>query len=176
MAKDSLYGKRALIVDDELDVLDTLGELLSSCKIERASSFDKAKDLLETQSFDFAILDIMGIDGFRLLDIANEKKVITIMLTGHALTPENTVKAYKKGAAYFLPKEKMVNIETFLREIFESTSKGKDSWSRWLERLEAYYEKRFGPNWKDSDREFWDRLAEQKWRLASVLREEEAVE
>ena len=173
---DLLEAMNVLLVDDEADVLDTLVELLPMDHIVKASTFDEGKRFLETQNFDLAILDIMGVDGFRLLDIANEKKVMAIMLTAHALTPENTVKAYKKGAAYFLPKEKMVNIETFLKDIFESKSKGEDYWSRWLERLETYYDKRFGPHWKDSDREFWDKLAEQKWRLASVLRGEGEVE
>ena len=54
-----------------------------------------------------AILDIMGVNGYKLLDIANDKKIPTAMLTAHALTPKDIVKSYKKGAAFYIPKDKM---------------------------------------------------------------------
>jgi DNA-binding response OmpR family regulator len=69
-----LEGKRILVVDDEPDVLDTLEDLLSMCEVVKASSFEKAKSLLESGPFDFAILDIMGVNGYDLLDIATKKK------------------------------------------------------------------------------------------------------
>ena len=59
-----LEGKRILIVDDEPDVLDTLADLLPMCVVTKASNFEQAKDLLESQYFDMAILDIMGVQGY----------------------------------------------------------------------------------------------------------------
>jgi DNA-binding NtrC family response regulator len=168
-----LEDKRVLIVDDEPDVLETLEELLSMCEIVAASSFDEAQDLLETHGFDMAVLDIMGVNGYKLLDIANEKKILAVMLTAHALTPEDTVKSYKRGAAFFVPKEEMANMTTFLSDVLEAKEKGENYWARWLDRLGDYYEKKFGPEWRDSDREFWEALSKQDWRLASVLRREE---
>jgi DNA-binding NtrC family response regulator len=168
-----LEDKRVLIVDDEPDVLETLEELLSMCEIVAASSFDEAQDLLETHGFDMAVLDIMGVNGYKLLDIANEKKILAVMLTAHALTPEDTVKSYKRGAAFFVPKEEMANMTTFLGDVLEAKEKGENYWARWLDRLGHYYDKKFGPGWRDSDREFWEALSKQDWRLASVLRREE---
>ncbi|MBW2205977.1 MAG: response regulator, partial [Deltaproteobacteria bacterium] len=89
--------KRVLIVDDEPDVLETLEQLLPMCDVVRASNFEEAKALLETQYFDMAILDIMGVDGYQLLDIAKQRKVISVMLTAHALSPEDLAKSYKQG-------------------------------------------------------------------------------
>jgi hypoxanthine-guanine phosphoribosyltransferase len=40
--KSRLMGKRVLIVDDEMDVLETLAELLSMCTVTKASSFNEA--------------------------------------------------------------------------------------------------------------------------------------
>jgi DNA-binding NtrC family response regulator len=156
--KNLLNGKRILIVDDEPDILKTLEELLSMCYVEKASSFDKASELLENQSFDIAILDIMGVDGYKLLEIANEKKVIAIMLTAHAFSLEDTAKSYKKEAASYIPKEEISNIRVFLEDVLEAKEKGKNSWWRWLGRFTTLYDKKFGPDWKDSDKEFWEKL------------------
>ena len=45
--KDSLDGKKILAVDDEPDVLDSLEELLPMCHVEKASTYDEARELLE---------------------------------------------------------------------------------------------------------------------------------
>jgi DNA-binding response OmpR family regulator len=81
--KKLLDGKRVLAVDDEHDVLDTLLDLLPMCKVVTASSFEEARGLLESQQFDLAILDIMGVNGYGLLDIATRKNIPAVMLTAH---------------------------------------------------------------------------------------------
>jgi len=149
MTKENLLeSKRVLIVDDEPDVLETLVDLLPMCNVVKASTFDEAKNLLETQYFDMAILDIMGVQGYELLKISNEKRVIGVMLTANAMTPDNVVKSYEEGAASFVPKEEMANITTFLIDIFEAEEKGKSLWWRWFDRLADYFEKKFGPDWQ----------------------------
>ena len=127
MTINLLENKKVLIVGDEPDVLETLEELLSECDVVKASSFEEAKDLLETEYFDMAILDIMGVDGYKLLEIANEKKVMAVMLTAHAFSPEDTVKSFKEGAAYYVPKEKMPEITTYLNDILEAKEEGKST-------------------------------------------------
>jgi CheY-like chemotaxis protein len=168
-----LNGKKILVVDDEPDVLETLVELLSICDVTTASSFPEARKILETQKLDVAVLDIMGVDGYKLLEIANQKKVLAIMLTAHSLSPESTAKAYKEGAAFFVPKEKMVDMITFLEDVLEAKEIGGNYWASWLDRFETYYDKIFGPDWKDSDKEFWEELARLDWRLTSTLRRNE---
>jgi DNA-binding response OmpR family regulator len=148
-------------VDDEPDVLEILEDPLDLCEVVNATNFDDAKTPLETEYFDLAILDIMGVSGYYLLGIANEKKVIAVMLTAHALTPEDIMRSYKEGAASYVPKDQMAQITTFLNDILEAKEKGKHFWWRWLERLSnAYWENKFGPNWKDRDKEFWEGFGE----------------
>ena len=161
--KDYIKGKKILIVDDEPDILETLEELLPACETVRASTYEEAKDLLETQPFDMAILDIMGVDGFRLLDISVKKKVIAVMLTAHALNPENTLKSYNEGAAFYVPKDKITDIATYLEDVLEAKEKGKNYWWRWFERFSEYYNKKFGPEWQMSQKEVWKRFEEQKF-------------
>lgn len=158
MGKNLLDYKRILIVDDEPDVLDALEELLPTSDVVRASSFSEAKTLLEREYFDMAILDIMGVDGYTLLEIAKKRNVIPVMLTAHALTPADARKSFEEGAASYVPKEHLSNISFYLNEILDDREKGKSSWSRWFDHFGAYMDRKFGPNWKKEDKQFWSRL------------------
>jgi DNA-binding NtrC family response regulator len=157
--KDRLRGKAVLIVDDEPDVLNALEELLPMCSVVKASTFEQAREQLESRIFDIAILDIMGVKGFELLELATKKNVISVMVTAHALDPEHTVTSFRKGAAFFVPKEEMGDIEIFLNDVLEAKERGHTLWGRWLERLDGYYIKRFGPKWKDHNKDFWDNFS-----------------
>ncbi len=148
--RDLLQSKRILVVDDEQDVLDTIEEVLPQCAVTKASSFEEGKQLLQSSSFDMAILDIMGVKGYELLDIANQVGILAVMLTGHAVSLENTWRAYKGGAASYIPKDELANIDTYLKDVFEAQLKGKHSWWRWLDRFGLYYRKRFGPEWQSN--------------------------
>jgi DNA-binding NtrC family response regulator len=153
-----LKRKRVLIVDDEEDVLDQLTELLDMCKIDRASTFEEAKEHLERDFYDAAILDIMGVRGYELLEIANKKKIPTLMLTAHALSSDNLKKSFQKGASYYVPKDEIGRIDVFLADILEARDMNRNVWVRWYERLGGFCDKRFGPNWREEDPEFWDSL------------------
>lgn len=151
--------KRVLIADDEPDVLDTLEQLLPMCDVVKASTYDEAKALLESQYFHIAVLDIMGVDGYSLLEIAKKRDVIPVMLTAHALSPGNLARSYKEGAASYVPKEEMLNITTFLNDILEAKEQGKNVWWRWLDRLGAFFERKFGPDWQKDDADLWEKFA-----------------
>jgi CheY-like chemotaxis protein len=155
MPKDLLKGKTVLVVDDEPDILDTIEELLSMCEVVKASTFEEAKLALETHAFDIAVLDIMGVDGYRLLEIARNRKVIPVMLTAHALSPEHTISSYKRGAALYVPKDKIVNMPEYLNDVLLAIEAGKSTWWRWLDKFESYYNKKFEAQWKNKDKEFW---------------------
>jgi DNA-binding NtrC family response regulator len=158
MTENLLENKKILIVDDEPDILESLEELLDMCQITKATNFEDAKSLLTSKKFDIAILDIMGVDGYALLDIATDKKVLTIMLTAHALSVESIEKSYKGGAQYYIPKEEMADIETFLNDVLEARSKGENPWTKWYSRLASFCEKKFGEDWVKDEKDFWDKM------------------
>ena len=153
-----LQGKRILIVDDEADVLDTLVDLLTMCKTDTASTFEDAEKKIAAVNYDMAILDIMGVDGYKLLDLATDRKITAIMLTAHALSPADTLKSHQKGAAYFLPKEEMINLEEHLLDVLEAEEKGRSAWDRWFDKFASFYERKFGPDWQDPDKDYWDKF------------------
>jgi DNA-binding response OmpR family regulator len=157
-SKNILRGKKILIVDDEPDVLESLTELLNICKIDTAPSFEDGKRLLEDQYYDIVILDIMGVRGFDLLKIANDQKTPALMLTAHALTEESLKKSAEGGAAYFAPKDKMVDIEIFLADVFDALKMKKSPWENLIERLGGFYDNRFhGTNWRDQEIKFLEK-------------------
>jgi DNA-binding NtrC family response regulator len=153
---DILKGKRILAVDDEIDILDTLEEILADCDVERATSFESAKELLENKIYDAAILDIMGVRGFDLLEIAMEKRIPALMLTAHGLNPDNLVGSIKLGAKSYIPKDKMHEIDIYLKEIFLAKEKGIEKSGNWFARLSAFFDERFGHGWKNKDKKFWE--------------------
>lgn len=151
-------GKRILAVDDEADILELLEELLPQCQIKTASTFEEAKELLESYCFDMAILDIMGVEGYRLLEIARQKGIIAVMLTAHALSPENALASFKKGAASYIPKDRIADISTYLADILKAGEKGERPWWRWYDRLGSFFERHFGADWQDKDQELWNKF------------------
>ena len=153
MSTESLLkDKTVLIVDDEPDVLEAISELLDMCHINTAKDYDTAVQLLAGYTFDIVILDIMGVDGFKLLKNSVYRGFPTVMLTAHALTPEALKESIKLGAVSFLPKEKMAELRIFLEDVV--TNGHKPIWIKFFDRLGDYFNKRFGPDWKEKDQFF----------------------
>jgi CheY-like chemotaxis protein len=145
-----IAGKYVLIVDDEQDVLDTLVEYLDMCRLDTASSFGEAKKLLEENEYDIAVLDIMGVDGYELLKIANSRKIPAVMLTANALSIDNLNRSAEEGAAYYAPKDKIDEIAAFLADVFEAIEEGISPWEKLLFRLDRYFNKKFhGTDWRE---------------------------
>ena len=153
-----LEGKTVLIVDDEQDILDTLEDLLPMCITERAGDYETAEKLLETRHFDLAILDIMGVSGYELLDVCVKKHIVTVMLTAYAVSPADVRKSFDKGAAFYIPKEEMANIEVFLTDVLEARQLGRNTWERWYSRLSNFSEKKFGKDWKKDEKDLFDKF------------------
>jgi len=151
-SESPLKDKVVLVVDDEPDVLETVAEQLDMCLVHKAGDYDTALQYLLSYTYDIVILDIMGVRGFELLKNAVSRGFPTVMLTAHALSPESLKKSIKLGAVSFLPKEKMTELTSFLEDVvFE---RGKPVWQKLFDRLGNYFNRRFGPDWKEKDRFF----------------------
>jgi hypothetical protein len=60
--------------------------------------------------------------------------------------------------ASYIPKEEMVNITTYLTDILEAKHEKKHFWWRWRDRFSSKYDKWFGTDWKDREKDFWMEL------------------
>jgi CheY-like chemotaxis protein len=153
MSSDShLKDKVILVVDDEPDVLETVEEELDMCLIHKATDYDTALQYLLSYTYDIVILDIMGVNGFELLKSAVSRGFPTVMLTAHALSPDSLKKSINLGAVSFLPKEKIAELVPFLEDVV--LGDGKPVWKKLFDKLGGYFEKRFGPDWKEKDKFF----------------------
>lgn len=157
-SKSPLEGKIVLVVDDEPDVLETLEEELHMCKIRKAKDYETALQSLLGYTYDAVVLDIMGVDGFKLLKTSVSRGFPTVMLTAHALTPAALKKSMKLGAVSFLPKERISDLPGFLENMVMGG--GKSIWVRFFDKLGGFFDQRFGPDWKERDAFFKEFEAE----------------
>lgn len=148
-----LENKKIIIVDDEADVLETMVDILDMCQIDTALDFETAEKFLNENTYDMAILDIMGVRGYDLLEIAQQKGTATLMFTAHALTPDAFVKSMENGATAFIPKEKMTDLATYVAELLKEKQAGINKPRSWFERLRSFFEQQFGRDWLDRYKE-----------------------
>ena len=151
-SESPLKDKVVLVVDDEPDVLETVAEELDMCLVHKAGDYDTALQYLLSYTYDIVILDIIGVRGFELLKNAVSRGFPTVMLTAHALSPESLKKSIKLGAVSFLPKEKTSELTSFLEDVV--LERGKPVWQKLFDRLGKYFNRRFGPDWKEKDKFF----------------------
>ncbi|HDG98301.1 MAG: response regulator [Deltaproteobacteria bacterium] len=164
-SESPLRGKLVLVVDDEPDVLETVEEELDMCLVHTAKDYETALQYLLSYTYDIVILDIMGVNGFELLKNSVSRGFPTVMLTAHALTPEALKKSIKLGAVTFLPKEKIAELREFLEDVV--AGEGKSVWKKLFDRMGSYFNKRFGPDWKEKDK-FFQEFEEELKRAEAV--------
>jgi CheY-like chemotaxis protein len=158
MPSELLKGKRILAVDDEKDVLDVLEEELETYDVEldRARSYEESLERMSSLTYDLVILDIMGVRGFELLEFANARKIPVVMLTAHALNAAYLKQSIELGARAYLPKDQLGQVGPFIEDVL--TLSYQSAWKSLFLKLGAQFGKRFGPEWRKTEKEFWERF------------------
>ena len=170
MVNKSLENTRILAVDDEPDVLETLDDLLTGIPgmvFDTATDYDGGFHLLRSWTYDAVILDIMGVRGFDLLGTSVQRGFPTIMLTAHSLSPESLKKSIEMGAKAYLPKEKMDDIPEFLEDVIRLDR--KKVLGRMMTRLGPFFNRRFGSDWRQSEKTFWEQVASGDYDKGPVI-------
>ena len=135
------------------------------CLIDTAPDFETAKKFLNKYEYDTAILDIMGVHGYDLLKIATQNGIPVLMLTAHALSPDNLILSIKGGAQSYVPKDRISDIIFFLQDMLEAHQRGIKKHGGWFARLKPFFDKKFGSGWREKDKEFWKDF-DQKYTVA----------
>jgi CheY-like chemotaxis protein len=155
MSDSILNEKKILVVDDEPDILATIEEEIklscSDCVIDKADSYEKAAQSFQSKSYDLVILDIMGVRGFDLLEIAVKNNMKAVMLTAHALSPDNLKRAHDLGARAYLPKTKLGEIVPFLEDALKYEF--EPGWKRLLSALRDTFINLWGRDWEKIEKD-----------------------
>lgn len=156
----NIKGKHILAVDDEPDILETIVDILSDAIVDTAENFETASKKIKENRYDLAILDIMGVNGLKLLDATVSRAIPTVMLTAHALDPETLMTSIRKGAISYLPKETLFELDDLLNQLIGAHERGEPPWKLLFEKLEVFFNERFGPDWKEKHGEFWSKFSQ----------------
>ena len=154
-----LKGKHILAVDDEKDILEIIKELLEDSRVDTAHDYESASQKIQETHYDLAILDIMGVNGMKLLEEAVERGIPAVMLTANAISSDTLISSIDKGAIAYLPKEKLSELDELLGKILSAHDRGEPPWKLLFELLGDYFDQIFGPDWKKKDQEFWTELS-----------------
>lgn len=112
--------EKVLLIDDEREFVETLGERMKSRGMEVSSTVSPKEglDIVDNQSFDAIILDLKmpEMDGLEVLKRLKKKNpdIQVILLTGNA-TVEKGIEAMKLGAMDLI--EKPVDIAALTEKI-----------------------------------------------------------
>jgi CheY-like chemotaxis protein len=159
LKKSFLKGIHILAVDDEIDILETIEEILDEAHVDTARDYKSASQKIKERRYDLAVLDIMGVDGLKLLEEAVDRGIPTVMLTAHAISPKTLMESIQKGAISYLPKETLADLDNLLNELLGAFQKGEPPWKLLFEKLGDFFDKRFGSEWKEKDHEFWSEFS-----------------
>lgn len=158
MKHSILDGKKILAVDDEPDVLGVIEDEISyacpTCIFDKAGNYEDAAKLLESNHYDVVILDIMGVNGFDLLEIAVKHNLKVVMFTARAITPEALKKSYEMKARAYLPKDKLSEIVEFLEDVLKYDY--DTGWKRLMGKLHSFFTDRFESDWKKKTGMNWN--------------------
>ena len=162
MAESILNEKMILAVDDEPDVLTVLEEEIRDaapkCRFDKATSYQEAIERMMSLTYDVVILDIMGVRGFDLLEMAVSRNFPVAMLTAHALTPEALKRSFEMKAHAYIPKENLGRIVPFLEDVLKYEY--LPGWKLLFEKLKGFFTGRWGENWQKPDERFWKEFEE----------------
>ncbi len=115
--------EKVLIVDDEKDFLEAMGERISArgMDVTTSSSAEDALAKIDKETYDAIILDFQmpGMDGIETLKAIKARKpeLQIILLTGHA-SVQKSVEAMKEGALDYI--EKPADLDELTQKIKEA--------------------------------------------------------
>lgn len=122
---------KVLLVDDEPELVSTLSERLTLRGIEAdwTSSVDEVFRMLETKSYDLAVLDVKmpKIGGLELMKLLRDRRpeMKFIFLTGHGSENDFRACIAEQGVTHYLVKP--LNIDVLVEKMNEVMNKEEEA-------------------------------------------------
>ena len=113
----------------------------------------------------------VGMDkSVNAVEEAVAKGIPAVMLTAHAINPDTLMSSIRKGAISYLPKETLADLDELLEELLAAQAAGEPPWKLLFDKLGAYFDKHFGPDWKSENQSFWSDFS-QTWEIGRGIQE-----
>ena len=158
MEQSILKNKMILAVDDDPDILMVLEEEIleacPECRFQKATTYKEAVEKMISWTYDAVILDVIGVRGINLLELAQSRRFPVGLLTTYPLTPETLRLNAQVSARAYLPKERIGEIVPFLEDILKYEY--LPGWKRLFDELKRLFDSKF-----ESD---WDKKTALDWR------------
>jgi CheY-like chemotaxis protein len=150
MKESILQNKIILAVDDSLDVLTVLEEEIleacPTCRFDKATTYYEAVERIVSLTYDIVLLDILGVRGLDLVELAISRNFPVAIFTAHPFTPEFLKHHFKMEGYAYLPKERLGEVVPFLETIlrYEYLS----GWGHLFKKITGFLGDKFEFNWK----------------------------
>lgn len=128
-------GKRILLIDDDMDYINSFTHILQNrgYDVVAAQSGYQAISHLETEGFDLALVDMRmpHMDGLTLLDHIKRRwpSICVIVVTGSSEDRLSTA-SLKKGAFDYIHKDSIQQILSGIERGLEEGAKGKETYAK----------------------------------------------
>jgi len=123
MKESILKNKMILAVDEELDILSVMEEEVleacPNCKFHKTTNYYEAVERIFSRNYDMVILDISGVRGLELAQLAVRRKLPVAMLTAHPVSLEALRDSAQTKTQTYLPKERLGEIVPFLEDVLK---------------------------------------------------------
>ena len=164
MKESILKNKMILAVNKDHDVLAVLEEEIleacPDCHFHKAATHQEAVERMLSFTYDAVLLDIAGVRGLKLAELAASRNFPIAMLTAHPLTPEALQGFLEMEIQAYLPEEQIGEIVPFLEDMLRRRS--LPGWKRFSHKT-GFLGKRFELDWgKRSPR------SQGKWALSGA--------
>jgi len=164
--RDSILKNRMILaVDDEPDVLTVLEEeileVCPDCKFHKAATYKEAVERMLSLTYDVVLLDIIGVQGIKILELAQSRHFPVGLLTTYPLTPETLRLPAQVAARAYLPKERLGEIVPFLEEVLKYHD--LPGWRRLFDKVTGFLGNKIEIDWGKKPA-----LSQQRWVLSGV--------
>jgi len=116
-----MKNKNVLAVDSQMDVLQTLEEQIlgacPGCRLDTATTFEDARQLMLMLTYDLVISDIMSYPGSRLVDLAMSRNFSVLVLSDNGSSDEALNQSNGMKIRAVVPKENLNEIVPIIKQV-----------------------------------------------------------
>jgi len=165
MEESILKNKMILAVDDDPDVLTILEEEIleacPDCQFHKVTTYKEAVERMLSFTYDVVLLDIIGVQGLNLAELAVSRNFPIGVFTAHPITPEVLEGFINMKTHAYLPKERIGEIVPFLENMLGYQY--LPEWRLFFDKITEFLGKKIEMDWGKKPA-----LSQHRWILSGV--------